>query len=76
MTGTRSPEPIYILPDSQQKICLGPFCECAGTEEECACRQIGPQGFDERVKRCSDCGVKFKVIDLETGEDVFHADFS
>lgn len=56
--------------ETQQKVCVGPICKCNGVETECACRQITDGKYDETLSRCSDCGAKLKVIDLETGEDV------
>ncbi len=63
--------PLVYDADTQQTICVGPYCECAGTEEECGCFKIGADGkYDTGATHCSNCGAILKVIDLETGEDV------
>lgn len=58
-----------IANDNQQKVCIGPYCECASVETECACRTITNGKYDETLDYCTDCGSNLKVIDLETDED-------
>ena len=50
--------------DSTQLICVGPYCSCASSVEECDCTET------EDEKTCSACDAALKRIYTETGLDV------
>lgn len=50
--------------DTTQLICIGPFCACSGSEEECSC------DTSEAGSTCTACDAVLKRIYIESGEDV------